>query len=99
MRPIALIAPLAATLLSTACAATPPIANAPGSNGQCKAGPAQAFIGQTATAEVVKRAQTAAGADVVQVLPPDAVVTMEFRADRLRLIVDEKNTITSAACT
>lgn len=99
MRPSVLFAPLAAAVLSTACAATPPIANAPGTGGQCKAEPAQSFIGQVAGAEVIAQAKTAAGANVVQVLKADAIVTMEHRPDRLRIIVDDKNVIISISCT
>lgn len=72
--------------------------SAPGMDGKCDAKAAQAYVGQTASADVAAQAKTAAGANTVRMLKPGQMVTMEFRAGRLNLDVDANNVITSARC-
>lgn len=98
MRIHGLLAPLGATLLA-ACAATPaePIP-APGMTGKCDTAPVKAYVGQVATDAVVAKAKAASGADIARVLRPGDIVTMEYRADRLNIMVDEKRVITSMSC-
>ena len=64
----------------------------------CYADAANGFIGQAATAAVVEQARVAAGAAVARTLSPGEVVTMEFRGDRLNLMVDEANVVTGVRC-
>lgn len=71
---------------------------APGMDDKCDAKAAQAYVGQTASADVAAQAKTAAGANSVRTLKPGQMVTMEFRAGRLNLDVDANNVITSARC-
>jgi hypothetical protein len=73
-------------------AVEPPIAAA------CDADAADGFVGQAATTEVVEQARVAAGAAVARTLAPGQVVTMEFRGDRLNLMVDEANVVTGMRC-
>lgn len=75
-----------------------PIVTAPGLDGECDAKAAQAYIGRTASAEVVAQARAAAGANHARTLKPGQMVTMEFRAGRLNLDVDADNVITNARC-
>ena len=69
-----------------------------GIDGKCDAKAAQAYIGKTASAEVMAQAKAAAGASHVRTLKPGQMVTMEFSAGRLNLDVDANNVITSARC-
>ncbi len=64
----------------------------------CDAGPAQRWIGQTSTAALVESARKASGASVARALTPGMMVTMEFRADRLNVTVDEKGLVTAIGC-
>jgi len=73
-------------------AAPPPTAQA------CDADAANGAIGKAATTEVLEQARTAAGAAVARTLAPGQVVTMEFRGDRLNLMVDEANVVTGVRC-
>jgi hypothetical protein len=76
---------------------TPPPAEPP-AMATCDADAANAFIGQAASADVVEQARAAAGAAVARTLAPGQVVTMEFRGDRLNLMVDEANVVTGVRC-
>lgn len=76
---------------------TPPPAEPP-AMATCDADAASGFIGQAATAGVVEQARVAAGAAVARTLSPGEVVTMEFRGDRLNLMVDEANVVTGVRC-
>lgn len=64
----------------------------------CNDAGAQKFVGQAATAEVIEQARVAAGARTARTLAPGVMVTMEYRAGRLNLDVDENNVIKSARC-
>ena len=55
-------------------------------------------LGKTASADVVERARTDAGAHSVRVLKPGQMVTMEFQEHRLNIDVDDKNVITNLRC-
>jgi hypothetical protein len=72
--------------------AEPPAATA------CDADAADGFVGQVASAETIEQARVAAGAAVARTLAPGQVVTMEFRGDRLNLMVDEANVVTGVRC-
>jgi hypothetical protein len=65
---------------------------------ECSQGPAEGFIGQTATDATIEEARVAAGAQTARAVGPGDVVTMEFSASRLTLQVDNANVITGASC-
>jgi len=66
---------------------------------QCNADAAQSFVGQQAGDDVVAQAQAAAGAKgAVRVIKPGQAVTMDFRADRLNVEVDEQGVIVRISC-
>lgn len=67
-------------------------------NLQCEPEAAQSFVGKAATADVVEQARTAAKAQVARVLKPGQMVTMEYRAGRLNVDVDDNNVITNVRC-
>lgn len=93
----------AAVLALAACATSHDgTAAAPGAPsdtaGQCDASQAQSVIGQQASEAVLAQARTAAGAGTVRALKPDDVVTMEYRDDRLNVMVDDAGIVTAVRC-
>jgi hypothetical protein len=81
---------------------TPPDSTAaqtePGAVPACDAEAVQRFVGEAYTPELGEQARVAAGAAVARALRPGEVVTMEYRADRLSLTLDESGRIVRAAC-
>lgn len=65
---------------------------------ECSANGLEKLIGQKRGERVAARAKRLSGANAVRWLEPGAVVTMEFRADRLNLNLDKNGRITSARC-
>ena len=66
---------------------------------QCDAAKARSFVGKDATDATVAQAQAAAGAKgEARVIKPGQPVTMDFRADRLNVEVDERNIVTRFTC-
>ena len=77
------------------CAAAP----GPGAGmGSCDAAGAQSLVGRPASSAVAAEAQRLTGAGVVRWLQPDQIITMEFRADRLNLVLDRQNRIEAIRC-
>ena len=83
-----------AALLMSACAtpASPPSA------GACNADAIKAYVGQTATPAVVEAARKAAGAELVRALKPNDAATMDYRVERINILVDDNNKIVRATC-
>ena len=77
------------------CAAAPgPDAGVSG----CDAAGAQSLVGRPASSAVAAEAQRLTGAGVVRWLQPGQIITMEFRADRLNLVLDGQNRIEAIRC-
>ncbi len=91
---------IALSLLLSACMTTaPPMGGPmPPIEDRCNAELANAAIGKAATAQVVEQARIDARADIARVLRPGQVVTMEFRAGRLNVDVNERNAIIGLRC-
>lgn len=85
---------VAAILLGVSGCATAPESSAR----SCDASQAQALVGQPAGSEVAAQAQHLSGAGTVRWLHPGDIITMEFRADRLNLVLDAQNRIQSIRC-
>jgi hypothetical protein len=64
----------------------------------CDAAKAQSLIGQVASSELAAQAQRLTGASVVRWLLPGQVVTMEYRADRLSIVLDASNRVQAVRC-
>lgn len=64
----------------------------------CDAGPLQSQIGQKATPSVMEDLRTRSGSASARMLRPGQVVTMEYNATRLNLIVDDKDVMTAIRC-
>lgn len=91
---------IASTLAMSACATTPPGTGGdnPPMADACNADAARSVVGKVATPTVVEQARRDAGAEVARVLKPGQMVTMEYRAGRLNIDVDEKNVIKNVRC-
>ena len=98
-------------LLMTACTPAtngvsrnaPPMVQDPapvadGDTGGCNANAARWAIGKVAGADVVAKARSDAGTQIVRVLKPGQMVTMEYHASRLNIDVDDRNIITNVRC-
>ncbi|MFT3978649.1 MAG: I78 family peptidase inhibitor, partial [Sphingomonas bacterium] len=70
----------------------------PGPARECRAGPAQRFVGMPYSHGLEQRAQRAARARLVRVLRPGQGATMDYRIERLNLMLDERNIVRSASC-
>lgn len=64
----------------------------------CVDGEAQAHVGQRASSEIGQHLLTITGARVLRWVPPDTVVTMDYRADRLTVSYDRNMVITRISC-
>ncbi|RDZ26651.1 I78 family peptidase inhibitor [Lysobacter silvisoli] len=98
---IALTVLAAAALSACASRANPPQMAGPLPPEQmtCNAEAAKsAALGKQATAEVVEKARSDAGASAARVLKPGQMVTMEFMEGRLNVDVDDKNVIVDLRC-
>lgn len=87
-------------LLLAACAQQPPqpAAPAPPARTACDAAPAQFAVGRVQTAPLVEEVRQRSGAHVARVLRPNQVVTMEFDAERVNVVVDAENKVTAVRC-
>ena len=96
MRNVLVILPLALA----GCAATPPppVMAVPGTGGTCNAGPGQAFVGQTASAETGQAILAATGARVLRWAAPNMMMTMEFSAERVTVHYGTDMRIGSVNC-
>lgn len=97
-RPLTLAAAIAALSALAACAPMPPAGGPPPVSGVCNADGARSAIGMAPSPEVVERARIDSGSNSVRVLGPNDAATMDFRADRLNLITNDRGAITSARC-
>ena len=75
--------------------AKPPVA-APG--GGCDTAAAQRYVGQKLVVGLGAQALAASGAADLRVVGPDTVVTMDYRPDRLNVMVDADSRITGFRC-
>ncbi len=65
---------------------------------ECRNEPLKGFIGRPGDAGAIEGARRASGARSVRVLRPGEAMTMDFRADRLTIVVDEHRLIARASC-
>lgn len=93
---------LAGLLLLAGCAARPgdpPDPNIPGpAYKQCDAAPAAQNVGKMADPALVEAARRASGAAIARTLTPGTMVTMEYRPDRLNVVVDDRGRVTAIRC-
>ena len=82
----------------SACMTASPMGGTSPTEDRCNAELAKSAMGREASTQVVEQARVDARAHVARVLRPGQVVTMEFRAGRLNVDVDERNTVTGLRC-
>ena len=94
------LAAAAAFMLLSACA-TPmpkPVHPPGGPEDQCGAGKLGAYIGRPADAQTMAAIRAAVGHDRIRVIRPGMAVTMDYRADRLNVDVNENDRIRRVYC-
>ena len=91
--------PAAAALLMTmaGCATAAEEVPARG-RGACDSTKAQKLAGRARSAELGAEALRLSGARTVRWIPPGAMVTMDYREDRLNLHLDGKGKVVRVAC-
>jgi hypothetical protein len=96
MRRAILFAPALLAACATAPAATPIHGETPGHTCQ-KAGTEQ-FVGKVATSDNGAAIIRESHAAVLRWAPPGVMMTMDFRADRVTVYLDEQSRITKINC-
>ena len=106
-RTIAFVLALPLMGLATGCSSTAPgntagnptpVISDGGMGGTCDAKAASAYVGQAISDQVTEQAKAAAGARGVRVIRPGMAVTMDYRAGRLNLELDDSGRIVKASC-
>lgn len=64
----------------------------------CDISKAQWTVGKIADEALLAKAQSDAGASLARILRPDMAVTMDYRAERLNLRVDEAGKVLDVNC-
>lgn len=88
----------AAALSLSACAPMPPPGSMPPPTGACNAQGAGWAIGQAATPDVVERVRIDSNSQLVRVIEPGQPVTMDYRAARVNISVNERGAIIGITC-
>lgn len=92
---LGLLLPLAACA-SQREATSPPAGG--GLEGACSAEAADFALGELYGPTLAQDAREAAGAEIVRALRPGQAVTMEYRADRLSLVLGEDGRVSDVRC-
>jgi len=64
----------------------------------CRPGPWGHFVGRPGAPGVIEEARRVSGARIVRVLREGEAATMDYRGDRLTVVVDKFRVITHATC-
>ncbi|HEX8621227.1 MAG TPA: I78 family peptidase inhibitor [Allosphingosinicella sp.] len=87
---------VAAALLAAGCATAPP-AEA-GAAGKCDASRAQKLLGKARSKKLGADALRLSSARTLRWIAPGAMVTMDYREDRLNLHLDVRGRVTKLVC-
>ena len=98
MRKFTLLAPVLLSASSTAPAATPVVVHGETPGHTCVEGAADTYIGQMRSEATGKAIQDATKAAVLRWAPPNVMLTMDYRADRVTVWLDDANKITRIRC-
>ena len=98
MRKLVLFAPALLSACSTAPAATPVVVHGETPGHTCVEGAADSSIGQVRGDATGKAIQDATKAAVLRWAPPNVMLTMDYRSDRVTVWLDEANKITRIRC-
>ena len=96
MRKVILFTPA----LLAACATAPaqPVIHGETPGHTCVEGAADSYVGKIRSNAVGKAIQAATRAAVLRWAPPNVMLTMDYRADRVTVWLDEANKITKLRC-
>ena len=100
-KPRLILAATASLLALAGCSEKTPPRPAPPPppvNADCGAGQLGAYIGREATGDVIAAIRAWRGDNPVRVLKPGSVMTMDYRAGRLNLFLDEQGRIKAFKC-
>lgn len=67
-------------------------------NAACKPEAAQSFVGQPGSDALAEQARAAAGASAVRMLKPGQPMTMDYRSDRLNVMLDDAGLVAEVRC-
>ncbi|WP_037552778.1 I78 family peptidase inhibitor [Sphingomonas sp. URHD0057] len=96
MRKIVLIAP--ALLVACSTAPAQPVVHGQTPGHTCVEGAADSHFGEVRSDAVGKAILAATHAAVIRWAPPNVMLTMDYRADRVTIWLDEANKITKIRC-
>jgi hypothetical protein len=96
MRKLALLVPALLAACATAPAPTPVEGETPGH--KCDAAGTEQFIGQPATTSTGAAIERATNAAVLRWAPPGAMLTMDFREDRVTVYFGPDKKVTKINC-
>lgn len=86
-----------ALFAATGCASAP-APETPSGIATCSAAAAQSLVGQLGTPENAAKAMTLTRTKTMRWLRPGMAVTMDYRSDRLNILLDEKDVIAQITC-
>ena len=84
-----------AALLTAGCATAPAEVRA---SGLCDAARAQKLLGRTRSPRLGEAAKRLTGADTLRWIAPGAMVTMDYRENRVNLRLDPANKVVRITC-
>ncbi len=90
-----IVAGLAAVAAGCHPEGTPP---PPRAEGACHADRVEKLVGTVLTDAAADHARRRAGARTMRVLPPDSMMTMDFRPDRLNIFLGPDKLVTKVNC-
>ncbi len=89
---------LVLALPMAACAPMPPQQGGPSMEMQCVAEAASWAMGMGVTDEIVQRVRVDTRSRDVRVIRPGQAVTMDYRADRVNIKLNERDAIVGVSC-
>jgi len=91
---------LISAVLSSACSTAPaaPVVHGETPGHTCVEGAADSFVGKVRSDATGRAIQAASKAAILRWAPPNVMLTMDYRADRITVWLDEANTITKLRC-
>ena len=95
---IAVVAVLIAGCTTMAAVESEPPVHGETPGHECKSEGLEAFVGRKPTTETGSEILAKSGAQILRWLMPGQVVTMEFRADRVNVVIGADNRIERVTC-
>ena len=90
--------PLSLLTIASCSTSAQPVPPSSPDGALCTADQLHRFKGMPATAELGDEIRRASGARIFRWLPKGTIVTMEYNADRVNVVLDEANRVEVARC-